>query len=150
MTRSSLKPRLLFPSEDQILDREGDIDEEAETDLDIDVDGGVEIDEMLDTNDIEMGDASTSADVHGASPVHRVKGKGRMRGAIATPSPVHADDETQILGTAGGVSIKSSNGFDTWQRTKAGRKRAGDAVVKETEGGVEVVGRGKRIKKAEV
>ena len=148
MTRSAIKPRLLFPSEEQQRERErgtDDADEEAVT-------------------DIEMGNARPSAQAndeedvitpvkdqfahskHLATPpstIRAARGKKKATSAHAvggtTPIPEEDEAEPMSIGTdqsyavgqAGGGRRKGRSPFDAWQRTKSGRKRAGEAIVDE-------------------
>jgi len=132
LTRSSIQPRLLFPSEEQRLEREAgpdDVDEEA-------------------TTDIEMPNASSPAKQKGKAHDVQTPTKGRYRPATppptnratrsmdkkaspAQPTPIYKDEpEPMSVSTSGSFPSKRKpkSPFDSWQRTKTGRKRAGDAV----------------------
>ncbi|KAK5131097.1 hypothetical protein LTR08_001315 [Meristemomyces frigidus] len=132
LTRSAIKPRLLFPSEEQLLEREqglDDIDEEA-------------------TTDIEMPNALTPVKQKGKAHDLQTPTKPRFR--LATPPPTgHAtrsvtkktspaqatptyqdEAEPMSVGTDETYPTQSKRNtkspFDAWQRTKNGKKRAGD------------------------
>jgi hypothetical protein len=84
-------------------------------------------------------------------PTHKKKGRAALKGALdGTPIPIFEEDaEPMSLGTDESFSSASGSGrrgkgrspFDSWARTKGGRKRAGEAVE-------EVVGGGKRTRSA--
>jgi hypothetical protein len=128
LTRSTIKPRLLFPSAEQRAERErgvDDIDEEAITDIEMDNTNPTT------TNTIANGNGSL------ASPPPTQHKKGRTVKAVVefTPGVLEDDGEPMSLGTDESLSSTSGSGkkgkgkspFDAWQRTKGGRKRAGDA-----------------------
>lgn len=135
LTRSSVKPRLLFPSEDQLRERE-----EAVTDLDEEA-----------VTDIEMPNASspvkqkaTAEEV--ATPI---KDYGLRNQHLATPPPTKRttrttnkktsppthpspiyEDEPEPISAGVGETFPAKGGrrggrspFDAWQRTKAGSSK---------------------------
>ena len=132
LTRSAIKPRLLFPSEDQLIEREqglDDVDEEALT-------------------DIEMPNAPSPVKQKGK--VHELQTPTKTRFRLSTPpttghatrsvtkkatpapgTPIY-DSEAELMsvGTDETYPAKRSakSPFDTWQRTKHGKKRAGDVA----------------------
>ncbi|KAK4547764.1 hypothetical protein LTR36_000722 [Oleoguttula mirabilis] len=134
LTRSAIKPRLLFPSEEQLLERDqglDDVDEEAVT-------------------DIEMPNASSPVKQKGKA--HDLQTPTRHRFKPATPprtsratrsmdknaspvqqTPIYEDEpEPMSVGADERFPAQSNrkphSPFDTWQRTKTGRKRSGDAA----------------------
>ncbi|KAK5128479.1 hypothetical protein LTR85_003147 [Meristemomyces frigidus] len=132
LTRSAIKPRLLFPSEEQLLEREqglDDVDEEAVT-------------------DIEMPNASSPVKQKGKAhdlqtPTrHRIKRTTPPSTSRATrsmdkhaspvkPTPIY-EDEPEPMSVGADETFpaqskrKTHSPFDTWQRMKPSRKRAGD------------------------
>ncbi|EMC93077.1 hypothetical protein BAUCODRAFT_151442 [Baudoinia panamericana UAMH 10762] len=140
LTRSAIKPRLLFPSDDQLREREegaDDADEEA-------------------TTDIEMG--NDEAPIVVKPKVAQTPTKDRFKPAtIATPpttarvtrsmnvtvspvklTPLVEEEElgsSMSLGTDDSFTAVSKRGrkspFDSWQRTKAGKKRVSEEGEKE-------------------
>jgi hypothetical protein len=148
LTRSSIKPRLLFPTEDQIREREeaaaDDVDEDAVT-------------------DIEMPNASSPPKDKGKAHEMQTPTKTRFKpvtppttarvtrtkkAAVAQPTPIPEEEEDEpepiSLGTDDTFPAKktSKSPFDSWQRTKAGRKRPGEAS--------ESMGAGKRTRSSAV
>ncbi|KAK5718608.1 hypothetical protein LTR15_008341 [Elasticomyces elasticus] len=128
LTRSSLKPKLLWPSEEQDQHAD-DVDEEA-------------------TTDIEMGNtaAPAKAAIVAQTPI---KARGRKQPIspptttratrstydMTSPSvhmtPIYKDEpEPMSVGSDQSFSTaqqpKRRSPFDSWQRTKGGRKRAGE------------------------
>jgi hypothetical protein len=126
LTRSAIKPRLLFPSDAQRQEREAgadDVDEEAITDIEMDV--------AQPTN----GDESLVS----PPPTHKKRTRTVKIPLDSTPAPIEEDEaEPMSLGSdesfASTLSAgrngkrKAKSPFDTWQRTKSSRKRAGEAV----------------------
>ena len=128
LTRSAIKPRLLFPSEPQCQERDAgadDVDEEAVTDIEMDV-----AQPTLASN----GDESLVS----PPPTHKKRTRTVKIPLDRTPAPIEEDEpEPMSLGTdesfastssAGKGKGKAKSPFDTWQRTKSARKRAGEAV----------------------
>lgn len=131
LTRSAITPRLLFPSEEQVLERThgpDDVDEEAVT-------------------DIEMPTASPAKQKGKAHEVqtptrHRFKPASPPSTSRATRSmdkhaspmqstPTYEDERVPMSVGADETfptQSKRKSPFDTWQRTKAGKKRAGDVA----------------------
>ena len=90
-------------------------------------------------------------------PTRKKKGRAALKASVdGTPFPIFEDDgEPMVLGTDESFSSAAGSGsgagagvgrrgkgkspFDSWARTKGGRKRAGDAVEEE-------VGSGKRTR----
>ena len=132
LTRSAIKPRLLFPSEDQVAERlqaeSNDVDEEA-------------------TTDIEMGNALTP-EKKAAPTVMKTPAKPRFQAATPPPSSrttrsaakqvplahetlIVEEDEFETMTGEPSASLSkrgsaSKSVFASWQRTKTGRKRALD------------------------
>ena len=141
LTRSAIKPRLLFPSEEQRLEREHDRgglddvdeDEEAVTDIDVDMEGGVIVDPT-----------PAKLNAQTATPPSTKKGKKKSPVDVdATPTAGDGEAEAMELGTDESFSSlpngkgkgKGRSPFDAWARTKSGRKRAGDPVEEGVSGG---------------
>lgn len=137
LTRSTIKPRLLFPNAEQRAERErgpDDVDEEAVTDIEMD---------NTHTN------THTASSLVSPPPTQQTKkGNGRTikmtveftpaseaSKAEATPEPVEkgvVGDPMSLATDSSFSSASASKGkgrspFDSWQRTKSGRKRAGEA-----------------------
>lgn len=147
LTRSAIKPRLLFPSEEQRLDRErgpDDVDEEAMTDIEMPV---------AQTPVKQKGKAKTKAKETPArnefKPISPPSTKRTTRatdrsGAVEQFTPIYADEPgpmsvgSETFPTPGRRGGKSP--FDSWPRTKGGRKRPGEAA--------EGAGSGKRTRAA--
>ncbi|KAK5169549.1 uncharacterized protein LTR77_005525 [Saxophila tyrrhenica] len=132
-TRSAIKPRLLFPSEEQQREREqaaNEVDEEALT-------------------DIEMADASTVITPPPTATSKRRAGTPKKRspkgmqiveeveeGANGdelddVPEPMSVGSEPSFASGAGGKGRASAMGkspFDTWARTKSGKKRGSEQL----------------------
>ena len=135
LTRSAIRPRLLFPSEEQVEEREVDVevdDEEAVTDIDVDV-------EMVDTGREHEHDLRTPLKkkvvVFEATPPPTISTRAtrsakKTRFEESPPTPV-AEDEIFQTSTLERKDSKGRSPFDAWQRTKNGRnrKRAGDEEV---------------------
>jgi hypothetical protein len=134
LTRSSIKPRLLFPSDEEIRQREqhaDDVDEEAVTDI-----------EMGDTSSPtveKLKTAEAGTPVKGrykpASPptTTRATRSTNMTSSLSHPTPIPEEEpEPMSVGTDDSFNMQPKPGrkspFDSWQRTKTGRKRAGDAA----------------------
>ena len=140
LTRSAIKPRLLFPSEEQQRERErgtDDVDEEAVTDIEM---GNVEITANGTTEDLttpvkdrfihkpatppsttratRMKKAPTSAPEESMTPIPEAEDE---------PEPMSVGTDESFASNMGGRG-KGRSPFDSWTRTKCGRKRAGEAV----------------------
>ncbi|KAK3679281.1 hypothetical protein LTR78_000842 [Recurvomyces mirabilis] len=135
LTRSSIKPRLLFPNEDEIRAREqsaDEVDEEAMTDI-----------EMSDSHDHvqnrPVGQTPTRGRFGGKPATPPTTGRAtrlsNMKGSPTIPTPILEEDEPEPMSVGTDDSFGGSAGprkgrkspFDSWQRTKAGgRKRAGE------------------------
>ena len=156
LTRSAIKPKLLFPSEEQIREREAE--EEAVTDIDVEMTnaesprkGQAKQDQVITPVNAKFKDVPSAL----VSPPTTVKRSTRSRRAEAPPAifedaeeivePVSvgstADADAPFTSTHTGKR-KTNSPFDSWQRTKAGRKRAGSVE----EGGS--VGGGKKSRSA--
>ena len=144
LTRSAIKPRLLFPSAEQLLEREqgeDDVDEEAVTDIEMpnaeSPIKGASQDEDVTT---PVGDHFRPATPPPTTT--RAMRSGRKK-ASASPNLLTPSAEEEIMATGANESLSSTGSyvgkrktrspFDTWQRLKSGRKRAG-GVMKESEG----------------
>ncbi|KAK3705484.1 hypothetical protein LTR37_013301 [Vermiconidia calcicola] len=146
LTRSAIKPRLLFPSEEQRLQREGvdddDVDEEAITD--IEMENAQTFAEEEQAEDVATPVTTRFTDTIATPPPTTNRATTRSAGKkAATPMP---DDEPEPMsvGTDGSLADRMrrrnmKSPFDAWQRTKSGRKRAGEAVE-------EAIGGGKRTR----
>ncbi|KAK3071782.1 hypothetical protein LTR53_008020 [Teratosphaeriaceae sp. CCFEE 6253] len=161
LTRSSLKPRLLFPSEEEQRERERraqEAEEEAATDIDVDIEMH---DAALPTQDPKSKAADTlphtPAKGRASKPfisptTTRATRSGYIHSNATDPeaSPVQAtmtiyedEPEPMSVGTEDSLNTqqpktRSGKGvFDSWVRTKGGRKRAGDTLI----GGEEAVGK---------
>ena len=152
LTRSAIKPRLLFPSEEQLRERErgvDDVDEEAVTD--VEMDGAT-------TNGGNLAGSQVSNLVSPPPTHNKKKSRAGLKGTLdATPIPIFDEEEKEegdpmSLGTEASFSsvsasvsaegrAKGRSPFDSWARTKGGRKRAGEPVE-------EGVGSGKRTRGA--
>lgn len=131
LTRSTLKPRLLFPPEQDraMRDRSSDdVDEEALTDIDLSA--------------LAASSRSKKASQNGQTP-SRVRFAG-----MATPPSTHRtrrtvkdiptspmdDEPTASASTSAHANCiadilpKKSSPFDGWPRTKVGRKRSNDSL----------------------
>lgn len=157
-TRSSIKPRLLFPNEDQRRERElaaDEVDEEAVTDIEIPVPSPAR------KRRAKPDEAVTpiKQSFHPATPpsTERVK-KGRKKDVIGlshAPDTMDADEPTEtaavnhreeVLQTAPLPSTrgKKTSPFDSWRRVKpASRLAAGKGVKREGEA-LDRQGEGKR------
>ncbi|KXL44428.1 MAG: hypothetical protein FE78DRAFT_32670 [Acidomyces sp. 'richmondensis'] len=132
LTRSSLQPRLLFPSETQRRDREVNVDvddEEALTDIDSAV-GQDRVSTPPSTSIAPSGNGVVESEEVGQEiriyedDVVRGRDEG---GETMTTSPAATAKGRKKKAARGGVASP----FDSWPRTKVGRKRAGDEVVSE-------------------
>ena len=143
MTRSAIKPRLLFPSEDQLRERElgadDDIDEEAVTDIEMpNADSPIREPEDLATPVQNRSKPATPPTTNRAT---RSAGKKRASSSPVQstpileegPEPVSMGADESFPGLTG--ERKGRSPFDSWQRTKSGRKRAGDPVEEGASGG---------------
>jgi hypothetical protein len=116
MTRSSMKPRLLFPSAEQLAAKNkshNDADEEAETDIE---DGN--LDELNTPTELEHKVATPKAPKFAP---------------VSPPSTMRATRSKKIdLSSHGGRgSVKPPSPFDSWSRTKpASHKRGASALEK--------------------
>ncbi|KAI9815313.1 MAG: hypothetical protein M1827_002793 [Pycnora praestabilis] len=158
-TRSSVKPRLLFPSEQQRRAREvkgDDADEEAITDIEENV---LTADSQhLDGNEMTDAEADTEEDVlvtpmrHAFTPASP---PATGRATRANTKKVSWDSsplapEPEELTPRVLVQGKRANPFDRWQRTKAGAGALASAVDKgkKREGNVIETSAGRMHKKA--
>lgn len=167
LTRSAIKPRLLFPSEEQRREREGhnkdeDDDEEAVTDIEM---SGVEIDgegEHVKTpvkgrfvNGSAAGVVTPppTKEATSSSKAKKMKGKGKNREVVtesegeadATPSKAGDEETGELMSVGSAISMPSKTSpFESWQRTKIGRKRSGTGVAEDE--GLLSGGKGKRVK----
>ena len=150
LTRSAIKPRLLFPSAEQLRERErgvDDVDEEAVTDIEM------EGSHPAPTNGGKSVGSQVSSLVSPPPTHNKKKSRAGLKGTLdGTPIPIFEEEgegEPMSLGTdASFSSAASASGrgkgrspFDSWARTKGGRKRAGEPVE-------EGVGSGKRSRGA--
>ena len=146
LTRSSIKPRLLFPTQDPTSDLD-EVDEEAVTDIEMpDMLTSppkklihTEIDVDVDSPD---GLATPTTKNHPSKPITppttvRVARKKNMElTPILEDDPGHtsatADDTSPLpfaTTRAGGKTKQTPSPFDSWQRVKAGsKKREGDQI----------------------
>ncbi|KAI6803094.1 hypothetical protein KC332_g14984 [Hortaea werneckii] len=145
LTRSSIKPRLLFPSEEQRLEREAgpdDVDEEATTDIEV---------PNAPTPQRQKGKANLQKHIETprkgrfdpVSPpsTKQKKGAADRSAASGQCTPILEDGESEGEPTSlpsgtfpthtGAGSSKKI--FDSWKRTKAGpsRKRAGEPMIED-------------------
>lgn len=142
LTRSSIKPRLLFRSSDQLLEREpgpDDVDEEAVTDIEMDNASSSPVKAQTGKAAHNNNDQQTPARVHfkpttpPPSTTRATRSAGKKASPLLQLTPVYEDEpEPMSVGTdetfpaqAKGKG-KGHSPFDAWQRTKAGRKRAGE------------------------
>ena len=154
LTRSAIKPRLLFPSAEQLRERErgvDDVDEEAVTD--VEMDGAT-------TNGGNLAGSQVSSLVSPPPTHNKRKGRAALKATVdGTPIPIFEEEgegEPMSLGTDASFSSVSASAsvsaegrgkgkgrspFDSWARTKGGRKRAGEPVE-------EGMGSGKRTRGA--
>nr|POF13228.1 hypothetical protein CFP56_10375 [Quercus suber] len=123
LTRSTVKPRLLFPSADQLQQRmlaADQADEEAVTDIEMPNAAPAES-----HHDVAAAAAAPSGDRFTPPPTNRSKRSSSKK------TPMHAtpiyEDSTTTDAMEATFPKKSANPFDAWPRTKSGRKRAGDA-----------------------
>ncbi|KAI7277058.1 hypothetical protein KC335_g48 [Hortaea werneckii] len=146
LTRSSIKPRLLFPSEEQRLEREAgpdDVDEEATTDIDL---------PNPPTAQKQKGKARPQKHIETPrkgrfDPVSPPSTKQTKRAADRSAAsgqctPILEGEESEAdpaslptgtFPTHTGGRGSSKKIFDSWKRTKAGpsRKRAGEPIVED-------------------
>lgn len=137
LTRSSIKPRLLFPSEQDLIDREAradDVDEEAATDIEMD---NLHAHEALPIKSHASGAATPSTTA-------RATRTAKFATSPAGPTSIPEGDEG-VLGTNDSfdaqvqkVKKAKKSPFDSWARTKGGRKRVGSVAE----------GTGKRVRGA--
>lgn len=164
LTRSAIKPRLLFPSEEQRLERErvgrreDDVDEEAVTDIEMLTNA-----ETSPTEAKGPGDVVTPVEDHfqattpppstnrNRNRATRARGNKRSaRDSSPTQLPISGEeDDGELISSAAaaddssphpiGGERKTRRSFESWQRTKAGsgagRKRAGEEVEEGVSGG---------------
>lgn len=124
LTRSAAKPRLLFPSEEELEQRElaDEADEEAVTDI-----------EMPNATPIKgaKNDLTTPAQNRlkhlTPPPSDRIRKSVGKKASPARGTPIY-EDEPQSESLEDTFSRQTGNPFDAWPRTKAGRKRAGDST----------------------
>ncbi|KAH9818170.1 hypothetical protein Tdes44962_MAKER05364, partial [Teratosphaeria destructans] len=128
LTRSSIKPRLLFPSEEQLRERDpraDDVDEEATTDIEMNSPGG---------SKAKMHDLRTPRKGHSKqiTPPATARSTRAMKTSPDVPDPINEDEpEPMSVGSDAPVvaapKTQAKSPFDSWQRTKPSRKRVGDA-----------------------
>jgi len=134
LTRSAIKPRLLWPTEDKEHEREqgaDDVDEEAVTDVEMG-NTASPAQEKLKATELQT---PKKARVH--KPVSPPTTLRTTRSSHAMTSPTHMtpifedEPEPMSVGTDDSLTQPKRAGrkspFDSWQRTKAGRKRASEA-----------------------
>lgn len=139
LTRSAIKPRLLFPSEEQLQEREraaDDVDEEAITDIEMsNVEPTITAPEEVTTpvNTRFTNKPATPPSTTRAS--RKKKATTTILEESMTPiAEAEGEPEPMSVGTDDsftaniGRKRKSRSPFDAWQRVKGGRKRSGDAV----------------------
>ncbi|RMY02612.1 hypothetical protein D0868_07890 [Hortaea werneckii] len=146
LTRSSIKPRLLFPSEEQRLEREAgpdDVDEEATTDIELPnvptpqkQKGKAHHQKHIETPRKGRFDpVSPPSTKQTKRAANRSAVSGRctpiLEGEESEAEPMSLPSGTFPTHTAGAGSNKKI--FDSWKRTKAGpsRKRAGEPMVED-------------------
>ncbi|OBT79219.1 hypothetical protein VF21_01716 [Pseudogymnoascus sp. 05NY08] len=116
LTRSSMKPRLLFPTQKQLDERDSqysEADEEADTDIE---EGNAVTTSSLHTDKVATPRAPRFAPVSPPSTVART----------TRSKKVSSDDD---VAGASFSSLGSASPFESWQRTKPkGQKRGSDAV----------------------
>ncbi|KFY63899.1 hypothetical protein V496_03591 [Pseudogymnoascus sp. VKM F-4515 (FW-2607)] len=116
LTRSSMKPRLLFPTQRQLDERDSqysEADEEADTDIE---EGNALATPALHTDKVATPRAPRFAPVSPPSTVART----------TRSKKVSSDDE---MAGASFSSLGSASPFESWQRTKPkGQKRGSDAI----------------------
>lgn len=116
LTRSSMKPRLLFPTQKQLDERDSqysEADEEADTDIE---EGNDLATPSLHTDKVATPRAPRFAPVSPPSTVART----------TRSKKVSSDDE---MAGASFSSLGSASPFESWQRTKPkGQKRGSDAI----------------------
>jgi len=129
LTRSAIKPRLLFPSEEQLLEREQreeEADEEAATDIDVEM--TVAPTEAAVLTPVEQ---SFELEVTVSPPSTVRKGRARKVKIVeagSSPLAGNASEEVEKVETMllspprvnGHGKRKARSPFDDWQRTKAG------------------------------
>ena len=133
LTRSAIKPRLLFRPEEQLLEREqsaDDIDEEAVTDIEM---PNASISPVKSTPAVNRCKPVSPPSTH-----HTKRGKKKAPASESPNAPTPIPGEDSELTSSAGVDDsftstasfvgkrKTRSPFDTWQRTKTGMKRAGD------------------------
>ncbi|KAI9810446.1 MAG: hypothetical protein M1832_001340 [Thelocarpon impressellum] len=145
LTRSSIKPRLLFPSasrKHRPEEREDDVaDEEAITDIDdaanhplpsSDIEGGSDAEEQVGLPGqahrptTPSGDAMATSPTSPPSTIRATRASARRAAPSSSPLGAPEPVEYAPVSRKGG---KKSSPFAGWPRTKAGsRKRAGEAT----------------------
>ena len=145
LTRSSIKPRRLFISKEQLCVGEGDVDEEAVTDIDeeavTDIDSDLPGTKPGPKKSTESGAKNTTASLSGhvktlAPPTKTHATRSTTKKAPAAPrasTPTRAKEstalETSFPSTATPAvtpTTTDQSPFDIWQRTKNGKKRPAD------------------------
>ena len=136
LTRSGIKPRLLFPSEEQLAEREADsddIDEEALTDIEMPIASSSE------KHNANAADLQTPAKqrflLDTPPPTSRTTRSMDKQPTAAPETPVVSEEANStsfsIENSLSGLpKRKTKSPFESWPRTKAGRKREGDATEK--------------------
>ena len=116
LTRSSMKPRLLFPTQKQLADKDREYnaaDEEADTDIE---EGNDNMTPSLNTDKVATPRAPRFAPVSPPSTQART----------TRSKKVSSDDD---MAASSFSSLGSAAPFDSWQRTKPkGQKRDSDAI----------------------
>ncbi|KAF2843602.1 hypothetical protein M501DRAFT_985706 [Patellaria atrata CBS 101060] len=134
-TRSSIAPRLLFPSEDQLREREAAEEEEAVTDIDETLSRSKPRSFTADGADVTEEEAELITPVkqtfRPATPPSTVRAT-RSRAKKDAVSPVTPVEPVSPMPP---IKRTSSGPFDKWQRTKSGKgtKREGDVLEKSGE-----------------
>nr|POF03983.1 hypothetical protein CFP56_21739 [Quercus suber] len=120
LTRSTVKPRLLFPSEEQLQQRTlaaDQVDEEAVTDI--------EMPNVAPVQGLEHNVAGFASDNRLTPPPTNLNKR-----SVSKKTPMHSTPILEASPQSDAMDAtfpkKSSNPFDAWPRTKSGRKRAGD------------------------
>jgi len=131
LTRSSIKPRLLFPSAEQIQERSQLTEDEEEAVTDIESED-YDMSTPLAQVDVTVG-TPKAPKFAPATPPTTVRAT-RSKDARMTRSPAGP-------GSDDGVRGNSLSPFDRWQRTKqppASKKRAGSPTISKGRGGKKV------------
>lgn len=152
LTRSSLKPRLLFPSEEQQLERGlDDIDEEAVTDIEMPNASSSSFAQNATSPadmDVETPRPARSNIGHATPPPSKKSPSKRKQHAAIESTPVIYEDEPEPMSMSTSVGTaddtfptakatkrgESKSPFDAWQRTKTGKKRAAELASDGAEG----------------